>query len=205
MGDLKHKHVVLLSDNSPSVAWVDRMASKRSNAAGELLRILVYRLNATRAYPITPLHIPGRHNRISDIPSRSFGYKKEWEFKCDHEFLTFFNAQFPLPDQNCWQMCQPSTKVSSRICHALLTPGSGIQDWRKLPALGTNIGGNGKSLRGLWEWILISTKEQPPIKSRSEPSLTLGQQSDKDFTETVTRLLKEQLQRQYLQLVRQLP
>ena len=28
VGDLKHKHVVLLSDNIPSVAWVDHMASK---------------------------------------------------------------------------------------------------------------------------------------------------------------------------------
>ena len=149
--DLKHKHVVLLSDNSPSVVWIDRMASKSSLPAAELLRVLAYRLNATEACPIPPLHIPGRHNRILDIPPRSFGYKKEWQFKCDHKFLTFFNSQFPLPNQLSWQLCQPSTKISSRVCHALLTPGSGIQNWRKLPALAKNIGGTGRNSRELWE------------------------------------------------------
>ena len=200
--DLKHKHVVLLSDNSPSVAWIERMASKRSLPAAELLRVLAYRLNETRACPITPIHIPGRHNRISDIPSRSFGYKKEWHFKCDREFLTFFNSQFPLPDQHSWQLCQPSTKISSRVCHALLTPGSGIQNWRRLPELATNIGGTGKSLRGLWKWILTSTQETSPTSAKSEQSQSLEQPSEKECTETVNRLLVEQLAKQFPQSAR---
>ena len=151
VGDLKHKHILLLSDNSPSVSWVDRMVWKRSLPAGELLRVLAFRINAKLACPITPLHIPGVHNRISDIPSRSFGYKKEWKFDCDHKFLTFFNAEFPLPQQHSWQMCQMSTEISSRILHSLLTPGSGMQHWRRLPAIGRNIGGTGASLQGLSE------------------------------------------------------
>ena len=203
--DLRHKHIVLLSDNSPSVAWVDKMASKRSRPAGELLRVLARRLFATKACPITPLHIPGRHNRISDIPSRSFGYKKEWHFVDDNEFLTFFNSQFPLPDQQLWQMCQPSTKISSRICHSLLTPGSGTLDWRKLPKLATNIGGTGSSSRGLWEWILTSTQELSPTTNGSGPSPSSGQPSDKDFMATVNKLLAEQLARQSPPLDRRSP
>ena len=148
VGDLKHKHILLLSDNSPSVSWVDRMASKRSLPAGELLRILAFRINANKACPITPLHIPGVHNRISDIPSRSFGYKKKWKFDCDREFLTFFNSKFPLPQQHSWQMCQIKSEISSRILQSLLTPGSGVQHWRRLPEMGENIGGTSASLEG---------------------------------------------------------
>ena len=106
--NLRHRHTLLLSDNSPSVSWVDRMASKRSRPAGELLRALAYRINAKEACPLTPLHIPGVHNRIADIPSRSFGYKKEWCFCDDKDFLTFFNKTFPLPNQQCWSLCELS-------------------------------------------------------------------------------------------------
>mmetsp|Transcript_15405 Transcript_15405/g.35256 ORF Transcript_15405/g.35256 Transcript_15405/m.35256 type:complete len:556 (-) Transcript_15405:1075-2742(-) len=202
---LYHKHIVLLSDNSPSVAWIDKMASKRSVPAGELLRVLARRLCATKACPITPLHIPGRHNRISDIPSRSFGYKREWHFVNDSDFLTFFNSQFPLPHKQLWQMCRPSTKISSRICHSLLMPGSGTHDWRRLPTLATNIGGTGSSSRGLWNWILTSTQERSHTTSESEHSRSLGQPSDKAFTETVNRLLAEQLARQSPPLDRRSP
>ena len=33
-------------------------------------------------------HIAGKRNHLGDIPSRSFGYKKEWHFKKDKQFLT---------------------------------------------------------------------------------------------------------------------
>ena len=47
--DLRHKHILMLSDNSPSVSWMDRMASKRSRPAGKLLRVLAYRINVKEA------------------------------------------------------------------------------------------------------------------------------------------------------------
>ena len=118
--DLRHKHVLMLSDNSPSVSWMDRMASKRLRPAGKQLRALAYRINVKEACPITPLHIPGVHNRIADIPSRSFGYKHAWNFCDDKEFLTFFNKTFPLPNQLSWTGCQLSSGIKSRCVDALV-------------------------------------------------------------------------------------
>ena len=91
---LRHEHVTLLSDKSPTIGWVDCMASKRSQVAGMLLRALSLRLRVHRVSPLTPLHIRGKHIRITDIPSCSFGYKAEWHCKCDHDFLTFFITLF---------------------------------------------------------------------------------------------------------------
>ena len=98
VGDLKHKHILLLSNNGLSVSWVERMASKRLLPAVELLRVPALRINTKKACPITPLLIPGVHNRISDIPSCSFGYKKEWKFDCDQTFQTFSIPNFPYPN-----------------------------------------------------------------------------------------------------------
>ena len=118
--DLRHKHVALLSDNSPSTGWIARMASKSSGVAGALLRALAMRLRAKRSSPLTPLHIRGVHNRIGDIPSRSFGYKKEWHFPLDIDFLTFFNKTFPLPKQESWHIFQLQKKICTRVTSALL-------------------------------------------------------------------------------------
>jgi hypothetical protein len=35
--DLAHKHVALFSDNSPTVSWVTKMASKKSRVAAQLV------------------------------------------------------------------------------------------------------------------------------------------------------------------------
>ena len=43
--DLAHKHVALFSDNSPTVSWVTKMASKKSRIAAQLVRALALRLN----------------------------------------------------------------------------------------------------------------------------------------------------------------
>ncbi|KAL7458421.1 hypothetical protein ACHAWC_009998 [Mediolabrus comicus] len=91
--DLAYKHAALFSDNQPTVCWVERMASKHSIIAGRLLQILALRLHQTKASPITPQHIKGSHNAMTDIPSRSFGSEPKWHFKTDDELLTFFNTQ----------------------------------------------------------------------------------------------------------------
>jgi len=69
-------HVALFSDNQPTVSWVRRMASKSSVVAGQLIRALALRLKVKGASPLTPLHISGVQNAMTDIPSRSFGQPK---------------------------------------------------------------------------------------------------------------------------------
>ena len=91
-------HAALFSDNQPTVSWVRRMASKSSDVAGQLLRALSLRLKMKGVSPITALHVPGKQNAMTDIPSRSFGSVPQWHCKTDTDLLTLFNAKFPLPN-----------------------------------------------------------------------------------------------------------
>ena len=100
--NLAHKHVALFSDNSPSVSWVTKMASKKSRMAAQLVRALALRLNVKQSCPITPIHIPGIENALTDIPSRSFGSVLEWHCNSHNDLLTLFNSKFPLPSQASW-------------------------------------------------------------------------------------------------------
>ena len=178
---LRHEHVALLSNNSPSVGWVTRMASKSSKVAGMLLRALSLRMRIRRCSPLTPLHLAGRHNCIGDIPSRSFGYKKEWHFNCDKQFLTFFDKTFPLPKQSSWHIFHLRRDICTRVTSAMLTKDSVAAAWKKLPKIGQSSGGTGGAIAGLFEWILTSTQELQGSKNESEPSAGLRQGLEKDI------------------------
>ena len=181
------------------------MASKRSTPASKLLRILTHRLNEQRAYPITPLHIPGVHNRIADIPSRSFEYNHAWHFCDDQKFLTFFNKTFPLPQQQCWTMCQLSTAIKLKCVRVLVTRESEMRDWKRLPRIGKDIGGAGKTSRGLWEWILSSSQSKSDGTPKHGHSSPLEGASGEAFVEEVNRSLATQLHQRSPQLERRSP
>ncbi len=67
MPDLAHKHAALFSDNSPTVSWVTKIASKKSQVAAQLVRALALCLNIKQLCPLTPVHIPGVKNALTDI------------------------------------------------------------------------------------------------------------------------------------------
>ena len=46
LADLRHAHVPLELDNTPTVAWVTKISSRRSAIAGRILRILDIRMIA---------------------------------------------------------------------------------------------------------------------------------------------------------------
>ena len=112
-GHLTEKRVALFSNNSPTVSWVQWMASRASLVMEQLIRILTLRLNANKACPITTLHIAGDQNAMTDIPSCFFGSKPKWHFTSELAFLTFFNNSFPLPCQNSWMLCQPTSAIAT--------------------------------------------------------------------------------------------
>ncbi len=68
-GPLQEKHVAMFGDNSPSIGWVKRLTSKRSLVAELLIQALVLRLKIQRACPLATIHIEGKQNAISDVPS----------------------------------------------------------------------------------------------------------------------------------------
>ncbi len=152
---LTEKRVALFSNNSPTVSWVQRMAGRSSFIAEQLIRVLALRINAQRSCPLTTLHISGDQNTMTDIPSRSFGSKPKWHFKIEADLLTFFNASFPLPHQNSWSGCQPTSKIAMRMISILRIVPFKLEDWRRLPAVAKNIGTIGKPMQGLWEWTHI--------------------------------------------------
>ena len=120
-GPLQEKHVALFSDNSPSVAWVTRLASRKSLVAEHFVQALALRIKAQRTCPLTTLHIEGKRNAIADVPSRSFGSNPAWHCPTDSEFLTLFNSTFPLPSQNSWTGFHLTSKIAMRVISTLRT------------------------------------------------------------------------------------
>ena len=113
--DLYHKHIALFCDNSPTVAWVMRMATRASRVAGQLLMALALRMKVRETSPLTTLHIAGDQNSIADIPSRSFGGTPKWHCRTDDDFLKLYNSHFPLPKQQSWTVFQIPSALSTRV------------------------------------------------------------------------------------------
>eukprot|EP00986_Skeletonema_menzelii_P004917 scaffold1721_cov105-Skeletonema_menzelii.AAC.2 len=176
--DLVNKHVALWSDNQPSVCWLKRMASKNSYIAKCILQIIALRQKIRMTSPLTPQHIKGEQNSITDIPSRSFGSKPEWHFKSHMELLTFFNKRFPLPQQNSWTVFQISNRLSTKVISLLLTRHFVLDEWRRLPPIGKHIGDTGKPTAALWEWTLTFRIPQLPTVSEQEHSQVLQHASE---------------------------
>jgi hypothetical protein len=87
-GPLLEKQIELFGDNSPSIGWVARLASKRSLVAKNLVQALALCLKIKRACPLTPIHFEGKQNAISNVPSRSFGGNPTWKCDTDDDLLT---------------------------------------------------------------------------------------------------------------------
>jgi hypothetical protein len=110
-GDLWEKWVALFSNNLPTVGWVRRLATRGSLVSAHLIRALALRLKLKETCPIIPLHIAGKENSITDIPSRSFKSEPKWLCKYNSELLTLFNTLFPLPNQNSRTVFQISYAI----------------------------------------------------------------------------------------------
>ena len=177
---LEGAHIALFSDNSPTVHWVQRMASKQSTIAMQLIRALALRLQLTQASPLTPLHISGIHNAMTDIPSRSFGSEAKWFCKTEEDLRSLFNARFPLPSQASWNVFQLSHGISTKVISVLRTKVSTTDEWRRLPPKGTMLGTIGAPMSHLWDWTLYYRTHHTP--SKCEQSLDLQDDSEQDTT-----------------------
>ena len=174
-------HVGICSDNSATVAWQMRGASKRSAKANRLLRVLAIRLRVNRASPLVTRHLAGDRNALGDIPSRSFGYKAEWHFKSDIDFLSYFSKTFPLPDQNCWTGFRLNGAVSTKVISELLTPGSSMAEWRRLPKLGERYGKSGRPTADIstylrtWTSVISKPSHESPQVSEGTSGKERGE------------------------------
>jgi hypothetical protein len=131
------------SRNTAAVSWTIRGASKKSAAAGRLLRVLALRQRVARASPLVVAHVAGDLNVIGDIPSRSFGYKKAWHCKSETEFLSLINSEFPLPQKRSWRGFRLSYALSTKVISELGMTVSPMGEWRRLRRIGKSFGGTG--------------------------------------------------------------
>ena len=81
---------MLFSNNSPTVGWVKRLAARGLLVSMQLVRVLALRLKKAGASPLTPLHISGEENAMTDIPSCSFDSNISWFCKNDTDLLNLF-------------------------------------------------------------------------------------------------------------------
>jgi hypothetical protein len=203
VGDLANMHVALYSDNSPSVHWVQRLASKSSQVAMQLIRALALRLQVTKASPLTTLHIAGQDNAMTDVPSRSFGSTARWYCPTDTQFLTLYNNLFPLPNQESWTAYRLSSKARMRVISILQMKDFSMAEWRRLPKPATPIGPIGSSLSNLWAWT--HTYRTHPTSPGSDSSPALPHSSEREMREEAGRSQLQQSLRRSQPLARRSP
>jgi hypothetical protein len=192
--DHSGKNELHFGDNSPLIGWVARLASKQSLVAKNLGQALALHLKIQHACPLTPIHIKGKQNAISDVPSRSFGSNPVW--KCDtvDDLLTLFNPMFPLPHQKSWTLFHLNCKVVTRVTSAVRTKPFYLAKWRQLPRVGQHVGKIGVPMSNLWGWIrtLITHPSKPKCDaSRDLPNSHDQDSLDRDDRSKVVRSLRQ--------------
>ncbi|MEM7495226.1 MAG: hypothetical protein AAF471_03635 [Myxococcota bacterium] len=148
MVDLRHRHIAIWCDNTPTVAWTKRLTANRSRVAARLLRALAYRMFATGASPFHSLSIAGVDNAIADIPSRSFrqrasdGKVFDWSTQ---KLISHFNAVFPLPQMHSWREFHLNASLRSKVYSELRTTASRRASWTQITKIGSVTGASGPS------------------------------------------------------------
>jgi hypothetical protein len=154
-GPLEEKRLTLFNDNSPTIGWATKIASKHSTVAEHLVQALALRAKQQKACPFTPIHIAGKRKAIADIPSRSFGSNPAWHCTSEDELLTLFNSTFPLPLQQSWTVFHMDCRTVMRVISALRMQPFVSDDWRRLPSPGKLVGKIGQPTMHLWDLIRI--------------------------------------------------
>ena len=98
------------SDNTPTVAWLQRASLTTDGPAATLLH-LRSRLRRAHQLNATPCAVPGVDNVLADFASRSFHLS-------DTDFLRHFHSNYPI--QTLWQPLRPPPDLCSFVISTLL-------------------------------------------------------------------------------------
>jgi hypothetical protein len=103
---VKHVPLGTLWDNTPTVSWIEKMASKaKGPTAGRLLRGLAVMLHCNKAGRLTTVHMPRVDNVMADVASCPAKAQKMFRAATplsDTDFCFSFNTAFPLPNNQAW-------------------------------------------------------------------------------------------------------
>jgi len=164
LADLQHCHVAVGCDNTPTVAWASRLLSSKAKTAAHLLRALAIRMLACQATPLTAYHIPGVLNTMADVASRSLVSQPS-----DREFLTLFNARFPLEQDTSWTLCTLSSKTVGKLYSTLRTTTSPLVWWQRTTRNASVTGGTGETSFGPLSTRIFKTYIQMKKFPSSKP------------------------------------
>ena len=145
---IKHQTLGTLCDNSPTVSWIDRMASKSIfPTAGRLLRGLAYMLHSVHCGPVITTHLPGVENIMADIASRPAKalamFAPSQSQLSDEQFRSSFDTSFPLPNGQEWKLATVPDWLKSNVFKTLRGQRLSLQQWA--PPNGPGIGKHGKA------------------------------------------------------------
>jgi hypothetical protein len=95
---MHHKLIQIHSNNTPSVAWLTKMATKTANsdASHRLVRGLALRQRMLHSAPVSITHVAGLDNNLADIASRAITQLDD-----NHAFLPHFDNLLPSQERFC--------------------------------------------------------------------------------------------------------
>ena len=130
---IKHAPLGTLCDNTPTVSWVEKMASKaKTPTAGRLLRGLAFMLHCSQTGRLTTVHVPGSDNVMADIASRPSTAQKLFPSATalsDTAFCSAFDTAFPLPDKQPWALASTPPWVRFNVYETLRGKRLALQQW----------------------------------------------------------------------------
>jgi hypothetical protein len=116
---LAHIQVAIGCDNTPAMAWTQRMATRASSPIAYcLLRGLAMRQRATHAAPPAIAHVAGNANTLADVASCALPSVSH-----PSAFLPYFNTHFPLPQALSWR----HVHLPSALCSYMISTLCGQQ------------------------------------------------------------------------------
>jgi hypothetical protein len=112
---MHHKSMQIHSDNTPSVAWLTKMATKAANsdAAHRLVRGLALRQRMLHSAPVSITHVADADNNLADIALQA-----TTQLDDDNAFLMHFDNLFPLQER-FWQRASPPPAQLSNVISTL--------------------------------------------------------------------------------------
>ena len=133
----------MFCDNMSAVMWTHKLRTSTSQVAGKLLRLIGMRMHARQTSGLTPVHIAGDNNQMSDVISRAF---KNGKFFIANDNLTsYFNSKFPL-QENSWKEFHIPKELTALVISCLRGVQLPMERLLRLPVLGLNTGVTGANM-----------------------------------------------------------
>jgi hypothetical protein len=138
---IKHAPLGTLCNNTPTVSWVEKMASRANTpTAGRLLRGLAVMLHCSHMGRLTTVHVPGMNNVMANIASRLAKAQKIFHMPCplaDSKFCSVFGTTYPLPDNQLWTLVANPPWLKYNIFELLRGERLALQQWTVLSVIAT--------------------------------------------------------------------